>query len=108
MVLRKSQEGFNLFITEKRTVTLLLIALMKQLDSLTHDNDAVAQHDKSFVLLLADQTVILLIQIIAIVLDIVKGIAFVPVVVLRSHVTFQLSPVLLFVLISHLFQLLFS
>lgn len=59
-------------------------------------------------MLFADQAIVLLVQIIAIVLHVLQRVRLFSVVVLRSYIVVQLRSVLFLVLVTHLFQLLLS
>jgi hypothetical protein len=57
-------------------------------------------------MLFADQTIVLLVQVVAVVLHVLQCVWLLPVVVLRSYVVIQLRSVFFLVFVTHLFELL--
>lgn len=65
-----------------------------------------AQHYQRFVVLLADQTIVLLVDVVAVIFHEVQAVTLLAVVEVGTDVVGQLTLVLLLVLVTHLLQLL--
>ena len=65
-----------------------------------------AQHYQRFVVLLADQTIVLLVDVVAVIFHEVQAVTLLAVVEIGTDVVGQLALVLLLVLVTHLLQLL--
>lgn len=66
------------------------------------------EHQHRLVVLFADQTIVLLVKVVTVVLHIFERVGLLAVVELVPYVVVQLGSILLFILITHLFEFLFS
>ena len=80
------EEVLDTFVVAEATVVALLVALLEESDRLAHHDDAVAQHEQGFVVLSADQTVVFLVDVVAVVLDEVQAVSLLAVVEIRTDV----------------------
>lgn len=105
MILVESEEVLNVLVVHKNAVVGFLVALGKQLDGIAHHYDAVAQHYQWLTaVFLADQTVVLLVESVAVAFYVVDRIVLVSIVEIGTNIVRKLALVLLFILIANLLQ----